>query len=160
MKFNWKLLTCILVLVVVLTVGAGLAFGLTADSRRIGDILNNMKDNDFDWIDTVVKQDDLVVYSSIKGEITNPMELDIDYQQSVSQFNWDVTFDIMHIQKTDITYFYEVKIKDSKYFCGNYINDIKVNIQINRANKKVDKLVILYQDRGFDISITAYKEVL
>ncbi len=160
MKTNWKLLTCIITLVVVITTCAGLAFGLTADKRMIGELLDNMQSSQFDYVDLVVEQDNLVVYSSIKGKITNIMGLEIDNNMDISKLNWNKRNLKGDVQKTDNAYFYNSIVKDSKSFCGEYIQDMAVKVQVNRTNKKIEKVVITYADRGFDITITAYKDAL
>ncbi len=160
MQTNWKLLTCIIVLVVVISASAGLAFGLTADNRLVDKVVDNMQSNQFKGVDLVVKQDNLVVYSNINGTIVNPMGLEIVDKTDVAKLNWDKRNMQGDTQKTDKVYLYSGTIKDAKRFCGKQIADMTIQIQVNRASKSVDKVVIKYTDRGFEITITAHKDTL
>ncbi|MGN0770972.1 MAG: hypothetical protein ACI4MI_00090 [Christensenellales bacterium] len=158
MKFNGRLLLLFVMIIAVMVSASVLTFEVTKDSRAMQSAFDNLGEDSFSWVDTIIMQDDMVVYSNVKGEIYNPLELEIAESNQQMQFSWKSANLEGDYTKTADGYLFEGKLRDSKLAIGKENLDVSVVISLDAKQNMIKSITLSYSDRGFDITIQGYRE--
>ena len=157
MKFNGRLCLFFVLVIAILVATSALTFEVTKDTRTTQSAFDNLDKGSFAMIDTVVMQDEQVVYSEIDGVIYNPLDLDVTAKNDDFALNWKTSnFDGEYV-KTDCGYRFEGVIRDSYLAIGKEGLEVKVKLEVNADYNAVDEIVLSYTDNGFLVIITALR---
>lgn len=157
MKFNGRLLLFFVLVIAILVASSALTFEVTKGSRTTQSAFDNLDKDSFARIDTVVMQDEQIVYSEIDGVISNPLDLDVTANNDDFALNWKTSnFDGKYV-KTDYGYRFEGVIRDSYLALGKEGLDVKVKLEVNADYNVVNEIVLSYIDNGFVVIISAYR---
>lgn len=157
MKFNGRLLLFFVLVIAILVASSALTFEVTKGSRTTQSAFDNLDKDSFARIDTVVMQDEEVVYSEIDGVIYNPLDLTVTANNDDFALNWKTSnFDGKYV-KTDYGYRFEGVIRDSYLALGKEGLDVKVKLEVNADYNVVNEIVLSYIDNGFVVIISAYR---
>lgn len=157
MKFNGRLFLFFVLVVAILVATSALTFEVTKDSRTTQSAFDNLDQDSFARIDTVVKQDEQIVYSEIDGVIYNPLDLTVTTNNDNFALNWKTSNLDGKYVKTDKGYRFEGVIRDSRLALGKEGLDVKVVVDVNADDNTVDKIELSYTDNGFLVIISAVR---
>lgn len=157
MKFNGRLLLFFVLVIAILVATSALTFEVTKDWRTTQSAFDNLEKGSFARIDTVVMQDEQVVYSEIDGVIYNPLDLSVTAKNDDFALNWKTSNLDGKYVKTNYGYSFEGVIRDSYLAIGKEGLDVKVILEVNADDNAVDKIVLSYTDNGFLVIITALR---
>lgn len=157
MKFNGRLLLFFVLVIAILVASSALTFEVTKDSRTTQSAFDNLDKDSFARIDTVVMQDEQIVYSEIDGVISNPLDLDVTDNNDAFALNWKTSNLDGEYVKTSNGYRFEGVIRDSKLALGKEGLDVKVVVDVNAEENVVEKIQLSYIDNGFLVIITALR---
>lgn len=157
MKFNGRLLLFFVLVIAILVASSALTFEVTKDSRTTQSAFDNLDKDSFARIDTVVMQDEQIVYSEIDGVISNPLDLDVTDNNDAFALNWKTSNLDGEYVKTSNGYRFEGVIRDSYLALGKEGLDVKVVVDVNAEENVVEKIQLSYIDNGFLVIITALR---
>lgn len=157
MKFNGRLLLFFVLVIAILVASSALTFEVTKGSRTTQSAFDNLDKDSFARIDTVVMQDEQIVYSEIDGVISNPLYLDVTANNDAFALNWKTSNLDGEYVKTSNGYRFEGVIRDSKLALGKEGLDVKVVVDVNAEENVVEKIQLSYTDNGFLVIITALR---
>lgn len=157
MKFNGRLLLFFVLVIAILVASSALTFEVTKDSRTTQSAFDNLDKDSFARIDTVVMQDEQIVYSEIDGVISNPLDLDVTDNNDAFVLNWKTSNLDGEYVKTSNGYCFEGVIRDSYLALGKEGLDVKVVVDVNAEENVVEKIQLSYIDNGFLVIITALR---
>lgn len=157
MKFNGRLLLFFVLVIAILVASSALTFEVTKDSRTTQSAFDNLDKDSFARIDTVVMQDEQIVYSEIDGVISNPLDLDVTDNNDAFALNWKTSNLDGEYVKTSNGYRFEGVIRDSKLALCKEGLDVKVVVDVNAEENVVEKIQLSYIDNGFLVIITALR---
>lgn len=157
MKFNGRLLLFFVLVIAILVATSALTFEVTKDSRTTQSAFDSLDKGSFAMIDTMVMQDEQVVYSEIDGVIYNPLDLTVTANNDDFALNWKTSNLDGKYVKTDCGYRFEGVIRDSYLAIGKEGLEVKVKLEVNADYNAVDKIVLSYTDNGFLVIITALR---
>lgn len=157
MKFNGRLLLFFVLVIAIIVATSALTFEVTKDTRTTQSALDNLEKGSFVRIDTVVMQDEQIVYSEIDGVISNPLDLDVTANNDAFALNWKTSNLDGEYVKTSNGYRFEGVIRDSKLALGKEGLDVKVVVDVNAEENVVEKIQLSYTDNGFLVIVTALR---